>query len=57
MLVPIIVAILVYCLPVNRRLIIFLSVRRANLILRVYESIIALNSAIVDEDSSINIRQ
>jgi hypothetical protein len=50
MLVPIIVPSLVYCLAVNGRLVTFLSVKRLNIRLRVYESIIA-------SDSVINVRQ
>jgi len=50
MLVPIIVPILVYGLAVNGRLVTFLSLKRVNLRLRVYESVIV-------SDSFINVKQ
>jgi hypothetical protein len=56
MLAPIIVAILVYCLAINKWLVTLSSVRRVNLILRVYGSIIVSNSVTVGGDSTINVR-
>jgi hypothetical protein len=46
MLVPIIAPILVYCLAVNGQLVTFLLVKRVNLRLRLYESIIVSYSVI-----------